>query len=202
MNAAQPGLRQRIGVAWIPAPHLPVRGTDVKSFAICGIRDPKNLFDIFSDLAKAFLALPQRRVAPLAPADIDKGNHDSGYFLTLENGRADILDGKARAVVSVKKLIGRLMPRSLSKRKQNGSRMIGKVAAVSARVAEDLVERFADGFLGLPPQERSGRRIYESHFPLAVQPVNALARRIQNQFALSERLLIEAPSNHAPDSRP
>ena len=69
-------------------------------------------------------------------------------------------------------------------------------------MAQDLVHRFADGFLGLPPQERSGRRIDESHFPVAVQSVNALARRIQNQFALSERLLIEAPSNHAADSRP
>src|SRR5918999_275866 len=98
MDESEPGLRQRPYLGGIAPPYFAIGGTDIKFLVVHGIRNPKNLFDVFGDLAKALFALAQGRLFQLSRADIAKGNNRSRQRVVLENGSTLVFHRKARAV--------------------------------------------------------------------------------------------------------
>src|SRR5947207_9824451 len=81
-------------------------------------------------------------------------------------------------------------------------RAAGKVAAVGARMAEDLRHRHADDLLSREAEHARRSGVCKSYLAVQIDAANAVARDVENLLGPGEGSLIEAPGDDAPDRRP
>ncbi len=143
--------------------------------------DDEAVADIFHGDAEAFLAVAQNLLRLLALGNVREAYHRPCQVpLFVADGRADIFDREAGAILAPEYLVIHTMDIAIAVGCMDGTILVRIPRPIGSRVMKQGMRALADDLFFCPLQHLEARRIDEGGTSFGIQTENALARRFQN----------------------